>query len=112
MRESIKHAVVKSVDGFICMGKSHADCFYQGRNLGLEMSGKASDQGFITSKGRYVERPEAGKIAKRADQLPKDHNGKILLSEDIWYQERIVYCSIKGYCTINVTVVTSQKDKI
>ena len=103
MKEEIKHAAVKATNGFICLGKCHADCFFQGRNLGLEMSKKSSAQGFLTNKGRYVKRDEAAKIAKKAGQLKPDKQRKTvsyLLSEDIWYREDVVYCRMRGYCII------------
>ena len=42
-------------------------------------------QGFITNKGRFVDREEAYLIAKKANQLLHDFKGKtILFSEDIY----------------------------
>lgn len=42
-------------------------------------------QGFITNKGRFVNREEAYMIAKKADQLLNDFEGKnYLFSEDIY----------------------------
>lgn len=100
--EIIKHAAVKAVGGFICIGKCHADCFFQGRNMGLEMSKRSSAQGFITNKGRFVNREQAAKIAKRARQIIKTGKRKViyLLSEDIWYREDVLYCTMRGYCQI------------
>lgn len=101
--EQVKHAAVKAENGMILLGKCHADCFYQGTNIGLKMSSKADDQGFVTSKGRYVKRDQAARIAKKAGQLKKDDKRKVrhLLSEDIWYQtERFVYTQCLGYVEI------------
>jgi hypothetical protein len=101
MKEQIKHAVVKSVCGMIILGKCHADCFWQGKNIGLKMSSKSEDQGFFTNKGRYVNRKLAARIAKRAGQLDlNDKRRKVsfLISEDIWYQrERFEYSQSRGY---------------
>lgn len=101
--EKIKHAAVKAVNGMILIGKCHADCFYQGHNIGLKMSSMSEDQGFVTSKGRYVTRLQAARIAKKAGQLnPKDKR-KVshLLSEDIWYQtDRFIYGQQLGYVEI------------
>lgn len=103
-REEIKHAAVKAVGGFICIGKSHADCFYQGRNMGLTLQKKSTAQGFMTSKGRFVNREEAAQIAKNAKQLSKAGNARRivthLLSEDIWYRKDIIYCPLRGYCKL------------
>lgn len=99
--EIIKHAAVKATNGMILLGKSHADCFWQGKNIGLEMSSKSDDQGFVTSKGRYVNRKIAARIATKAKQLDQsDKKRKViaLLSEDIWYQrERFEYSQARGY---------------
>ena len=106
MKELIKHAAVKAENGMIFLGKCHADCFYQGKNVGFKMSDKAEDQGFFTNKRRYVNRKQAARIAKRAGQLdPKDKKRKVshLLSEDIWYQtKRYVYTPALGYVEIKV----------
>ena len=109
MREEIKHAVVKAENGMMLLGKCHADCFYQGHNLGLKISSKADDQGFITNKGRYVNRKVAARIAKRAKQVRDDKNRplkkiKYLMSEDIWYRRDIMYCQQRGY----VQIVTAE----
>lgn len=105
-REKVIHAAVKTVTGYVVLGKCHADCFWTGKNMGLEMSKKSADQGFVTNKGRYVDRKKAANIAKRAKQLDlKDQKRKVtyLLSEDIWYQrERFVYSQERGYFEIKV----------
>ena len=99
-KERIKHAAVKATNGMIMFGKCHADCFYQGTNIGLEMSKGADAQGFITSKGRFVTRKVAARIAKKAKQLDPKDKRKVshLLSEDIWYQtDRFTYNQMLGY---------------
>ena len=101
-KEKIIHAAVKTVTGYIVIGKCHADCFYCGKNMGLEMSPKTRDQGFVTNKGRYVGRELAARISKRAGQLNKNDKSRsrvrVLLSEDIWYQrERFEYNQCRGY---------------
>lgn len=40
------------------------------------------EQGFVTSTGRFVDRPEAMRIARRAQQTFSDHPH--LFSEDLW----------------------------
>lgn len=101
MKELIKHAACKTTSGMILLGKCHADCFYQARNIGLQIQKKSSAQGFFTNKGRYVDRKQAAIIAKKAKQLdPKDKKRKVsaLLSEDIWYQQdRFIYIQTRGY---------------
>ena len=99
MKEVIKHAAVKSVDGWIFFGKCHADCFHKAHHLGIRMSQKTDDQGFLTSFGRYVPRGEAARIAHEAGQVADDCGG-LLFSEDLWskeYNGKFNYCEIKGY---------------
>lgn len=98
MSEVIRHAAVKSVDGWIFLGKSHAECFGKAHYIGIKMSKKADDQGFVTSEGRFVSRGEAAVIAIDADQVDRDI--KILFSEDLWSRQEggfHNYDEIKGY---------------
>jgi len=106
VKEEIKHAAVKMIGGFICVGKCHADCFFQGRNMGMKIQKGAKAQGFMTNKGRYVTRAEAAKIAKRAKQLAPSDKRKVthLLSEDIWYRKDVMYCTLRGYCVISTEI--------
>jgi len=107
-KEKVLHAAVKTVSGYVVIGKCHADCFYAGKNMGLEMSSKSEDQGFVTNKGRYVNRKQAAFIAKRSGQVHKGGRTgeerrliKYLLSEDIWYQRgRYLYSQTLGYVEI------------
>lgn len=97
-KEKIMHAAVKSKDGWIFIGKCHADCFMKARNINVEMVGTADFQGFVTSKGVFVDRKEAAKIAWLAGQTNKEI--KILFSEDLWseqYDAKHTYCEIEGY---------------
>lgn len=100
--EVIKHAAVKSEDGWIFIGKHHADCFHKGFNLSVKMSKKPEDQGFVTSLGRFLGRHEAYNIAMANSQIQergvKPH--KILFSEDLWcpaYEGKYDYDEVKGY---------------
>jgi len=42
------------------------------------------EQGFLTSRGRFVDRAEAGRIALAAGQTPALRRGNELYSEDLW----------------------------
>ena len=44
------------------------------------------DQGFVTDRGRFVDRAEAKRIAKAAGQIIRDTSGGSdeLYSEDVW----------------------------
>ena len=106
-KEKILHAAVLTVTGYVVIGKSHGDCFWAGENMGLQMSSKSLHQGFVTNKGRYVNREIAAKIARKAGQIDmKDKNRpakkvRVLISEDIWYQrKRFIYCSMRGYVEV------------
>ncbi len=99
MIELIRHAAVKSTCGMILLGKCHADCFHQGKYIGLKMSSKAEDQGFMTSHGRYVDRLKAYMIAARGNQI-EEKPGEILFSEMLWSPTdfgKFKYDSIEGY---------------
>lgn len=68
------------------LGYRHHDIFQRFPDE-LSLSPKA--QGFYTSKGRFVDRREAFKIAREANQLPKDRiidfpELNILCSEDLY----------------------------
>ena len=97
-REIIKHAAVKTFCGLIMFGKNHADCFHKGSNMGLKMCGKRDSQGFMTNKGRFVDRIEGGKLALESGQI--DEETKILFSENFWcdqYNGKYDHDEVKGY---------------
>jgi hypothetical protein len=98
MSEEIRHAAVKTKCGMILLGKSHGDCFMQGDKTGLKMSSAADDQGFMTSEGRFVERPEAAQLALSAGQISTQ--AFILFSEDLWCEKdggKFQYSHAEGY---------------
>lgn len=74
--------------GIVICGYRHPDIIgILPTNNSLRNDGKEykCTQGFITSKGRFVDREEAYLIAKKADQLLNDFEGKSkLFSEDIY----------------------------
>lgn len=68
------------------LGYRHCDIFAR---FGDEVSNKLEDQGFYTSRGRFVDRHEAFFIAYHANQIPislYDERGKDakLFSEDLY----------------------------
>jgi hypothetical protein len=82
-KEKIVHAAVISKNSkMIFLGKSHADCFEQADYVGVKTDGKALKQGFFTSKGRFVIREIAARIAVKAGQVRKGTT--VLCSEDLW----------------------------
>jgi hypothetical protein len=75
------------IGGQIFTGKNHAEAQMSaddelGRNWLDEFSNDLRD-GFITSKGRFVERDEAAQIAKNAQQISTYRDGDILDSNRI-----------------------------
>jgi len=95
--ESIKHAAVITTDGWPIFGKTHAECFGKGFYIGIKLSPKAIDQGFITSFGRYVDRSDAAIIAVKSGQLDKCD---FLFSEYLWDIDnngKYDYDTIEGY---------------
>lgn len=98
-KELIRHAAVKSVDGWIFFGKCHGDCFHKAHYIKIKLCTKADSQGFVTSKGRFVNRMEGAAIAFKSGQISKDTN--ILFSEDLWcleiYDGKYDYSETEGY---------------
>lgn len=96
--EVVKHAAVKSKDGWIFIGKHHADCFHKAHNVNIKMSSSADDQGFITNNGRYLKRSEAAELAFKSGQIDKPT--QLLFSEDLWsvvYDGKYNYDEVRGY---------------
>lgn len=86
-QELIAHAAVKSKEGQIFTGKCHADCFYKMYEEKIKASTKPLDQGFVTNKGRYLNRYEAFELARDNGQLANydvEEDGVVLFSEHIW----------------------------
>lgn len=98
-KEVIKHAAVMSDQGWIFMGKCHADCFNQMRNVGIKPPQGSMNQGFVTNLGRYVPRNRALDIAVSAGQCERGPADS-LISEMLWSETdggKYKYDSIRGY---------------
>ncbi len=73
-------------EGIVFCGHRHMHCLHQM----VIMTGKKQSeagreiQGFLTNKNRFIDREEAVKIAKKANQLIREVNPKMLFSEDIY----------------------------
>lgn len=63
------------------IGYRHHDII---RRFHGEISRYPEDQGFYTSKGRFVDRRDAMIIAKNAGQFDKNSSKEILYSEDLY----------------------------
>lgn len=71
----------KDQDIYKCeIGWRHGDILHRFRGI-VSMDGY--DQGFYTSKGRYLNRDDARTVAKEAGQIPEDFNS-MLMSEDLY----------------------------
>lgn len=68
----------------VISGYRHGDCFNIIHKLYPNKYINQDEQGFLTSSGRFVDRIEAKKIAKQADQLIRDSAFSSLISEDIY----------------------------
>lgn len=85
--ERILCAAVKTVvndETIIISGYRHGDCFNIVHKLCPNKYINQDEQGFLTSSGRFVDRLEAKKIAKQANQLIRDSIFSKLISEDIY----------------------------
>lgn len=83
---AIKYKTKAGEEGIVT-GKSHADCIKSFLFMDLTVADRDMDyeeQGFMTSKDRFVDRMEAAEIAKKAKQVAKDYNGA-LYSEFVKY---------------------------
>lgn len=63
----------------------HHDVIARVRGLGLGGPVSAHAQGFVTDRGRFVDRREACTIARLAGQIVEKHGPRdVLFSEDVW----------------------------
>ena len=96
--EVIRHAAVRSEDGRVFFGKCHGDCFHKAHMLGVKLTSKPDDLGFVTNCDRYLTRAQAAKLAKENGQI--DRATSLLFSEDLWhevYQGKHTHDEIEGY---------------
>ena len=93
-QEYIWWAAIQRSDGVVVCGRDHAECISKSP-MGTCKAG--SEQGFMTSLGRFVGRVEAGEIAWAAGQIRSDPEGAIILSEEIWRDGNCFYDESSGY---------------
>lgn len=92
--EAITHSAIRTPEGIVYAGEAparHHNCIAYMTLQGLvetPRSGLFRQQGFLTSKGRYVDRVLGLAIATQADQInkvrPKTNPVTLLFSEDVW----------------------------
>lgn len=90
MKEIVICAAIKTDDGKIIRGHRHADAIHAAMNEGYTLSSLSfADQGFVTSKNRYVTREE-GRILQDLAGIPSadtehpGYKGSTLFSEDLY----------------------------
>jgi hypothetical protein len=76
------HQPINVPTGFIVCGLRHHNCLATMAALGLRI--KDGEQGFLTSKNRFVNRHSAALIARSAGQVDFKGSSKKLMSEDIY----------------------------
>ena len=81
-KEKIVCSAVKDKNGKIWLGKRHSDCLWLIFKFGLDDLG--SEEGFLTTSERFVNRNVAKKIATKAKQTIRDLDEHRLFSEDLW----------------------------
>jgi len=86
MKEICICAAVKDETGYIWRGHRHGDCMVSALNAHRKPTG---EQGFMTSKNRFVNREEGRKLQDAAgiESAAVDDGGyryKILFSEDLY----------------------------
>ncbi len=81
---AIQIKINKNSKPIIIGGYRHGDCFRAVSKLGYTAYIDQDEQGFITSKGRFVNRKEAKALAKQANQLIRLSDFENLISEDIY----------------------------
>lgn len=79
----IKCAALRTEDGRIFEGRSHADCYQAMKDAGVPRipDARNCDQGFVTSEGEFVDRYRAAEVALEAGQTKKLESP--LFSEDL-----------------------------
>jgi hypothetical protein len=81
-------AAVIANGGTIIRGHRHVDCLYTIKRMKLKPTEKNVDQGFITSRNRYVDRKEGYKLQIAAGIKSIDsimpYMGEELFSEDLY----------------------------
>ena len=88
MKEIIICAAIKTRSGKVFRGHRHSDAIKAAMTEGFKLTDLSfADQGFVTSKNRYVNREEGRKLQDAAGIPSVDregYRGKTLFSEDLY----------------------------
>lgn len=72
--------------GFVVAGRRHSNCYKTLEIMGINIgSCDRSNEGFLTSDNRYLNRAEAAILAKERGQLLVNYTPEILISENLYY---------------------------
>jgi len=78
-------AAIKTKHGKVIRGHRHVDCFYTMERMGIHEPD--AEQGFVTSKNRFVNRDSGRKLQDAAGMQSVDregYHGNSLYSEDLY----------------------------
>ena len=81
IRDNITYVAEPVETGFIILGYRHIDCL---RSLVRIRKTLPNEEGFITSKNKFVDREEAYVIALGAGQIKYDSGSHSLTSDDLY----------------------------
>jgi hypothetical protein len=93
--ETIVASAVRTLSGEVFTGEFHSAAMERAREAGFEAKEIQSDDGFVTSEGRYVNRVVATEIASRADQLTeegqlrRDQGRRGIIAQDLVYPVKV-----------------------
>lgn len=72
--------------GYVIAGRRHSNCYQVLEMLGINIgSCDRSNEGFLTSDNRFLNRAEAAILAKERGQLLVNYTPEILISENLYY---------------------------
>ena len=86
LASAIKFHIDKTNEDVVLCGLRHSDIFKQLKSLGFEPREgyKEISQGFITDKGKYLDRVDALSYALKYRQITDSKGKTELFSEDLW----------------------------
>lgn len=79
--EIICASAIQTENGTTVTGVRHCDCFAELKKMNFVLGRREYVQGFVTNKGRFMNREDAMKFAGLER---KDLIGSVLTSEDLW----------------------------
>ena len=72
--------------GYVIAGRRHSNCYQVLEMLGVNIgSCSRSNEGFLTSDNRFLNRKEAALLAKERGQIIHPYSPEELISENLYY---------------------------